>query len=596
MQTPTHLEMLQRANQAHRRGELAEAERGYRAVLAAQPDQPDAVHFLGLLLHQRDGSDEAPRLLSRSVELDPASPLYRHNLAGVLKERGEYAAAERRYREALALKPDYLDALLQLGLLHAACRDYPAALTCYDAALAQDPRFAPAWASRGEALFELARREEALGSWRKARELSERDPPQLQMLGAAFREAGDYAAARECHERALALTPEDAPGHNSLGNALGMQGDFAGAERHYRRALELRPCYAGALHNLSGIAKLRPADPVWPQLETLERELERLPPADAVLVHFTLGKVREDAREYPAAFRHYAAGNAQKRATLRYDEARQVRFFKDFLRLFDAGFFAARAQAGSQDARPVFIVGMPRSGTTLAEQILASHPEVYGAGEIHALRNSLRAELPAAADDYGLPEALASLDVAALARSGARYSVYLDGLAHGAKRVTNKLPGNMALVGLIHLLFPRAVIVHCTRDARDTCLSNFSKLFTTGHGFSYEQGELGRFHRMYAELMAGWRAALPEGRLHELNYETLVADIEGESRRLVAACGLGWDPACLRFYDTPRSVKTASLAQVRRPVYASSVGRWRLYEKELAPLLSALADTTPLLA
>ncbi len=596
MQTATYMEMLQRANQAHRRGELAEAERGYRAVLAALPDQPDAVHFLGLLLHQRDASDEAPRLLSRSVELNPASPLYRHNLAGVLKERGEYAEAERLYREALALKPDYPEAQLQLGLLHAARRDYPAALICYDAALALEPRFYPAWASRGEALFELARREEALESWRRARGLAERDPGQLQMLGAAFREAGDYAAARGCHEQALALTPDDPQGHNSLGNALGMQGDFAGAEQHYRKALSLRPGYAGALHNLSGIAKLKPADPVWPQLEALERELARLPPAEAVLVHFTLGKLREDARDHAAAFRYYAAGNKLKRESIRYDETRQARFFKDFLQLFDAGFLAARARAGSEDARPVFIVGMPRSGTTLAEQILASHPQVYGAGEIHALRNGLRAELPAAEDDYGLPEALATLDAQALARGAARYSSYLDGLAPGAKRVTNKLPGNMALVGLIHLLFPRAVIVHCTRDARDTCLSNFSKLFTTGHGFSYEQGELGRFHRMYAELMAGWQRVLPAGRLYELNYEALVADIEGGSRRLVAACGLGWDDACLRFYDTPRSVKTASLAQVRQPVYASSVGRWKHYEKELAPLLAALSDKTPLLA
>ena len=589
-------QMLVRANQAHRQGDLAGAEQGYRAVLAALPDQPDAVHFLGLLLHQRDRSDEAPRLLARAVGLDPRNPLYRHNLAGVLKERGQLAEAERLYQEALALKPDYLDAHLQLGLLHAARRDYAAALACYDAALELEPRFYPAWAGRGEALFELARQDEALAAFRHARELADRDPGQLQMLGSAFREAGDYAAARECHERALALQPGDAQGHNSLGNALGMQGDFAGAERQYRKALALKPGYAGALHNLSGIARLRRDDPSWPELQRLERQLGELPPQEALLVHFTLGKVREDAREYPAAFGHYAAGNRLKRASIRYDEARQTQFFRDILRGFDADFLASRAGAGSDDTRPVFIVGMPRSGTSLAEQILASHPEVYGAGEIHALRNSLRAELPVAEDDYVLPGQLAALDAQALGRSGGRYRAYLDALAPAARRITNKLPGNMALVGLIHLLFPRAVIVHCTRDARDTCLSNFTKLFTTGHGFSYEQGELGRFHRMYAELMAGWRRVLPPGRLYELNYETLVGDIEGESRRLVAACGLAWDEACLRFYDTPRSVKTASLAQVRQPVYASSVGRWKHYEKELAPLLTALEDKTPLLS
>ena len=593
MGTEGHLEALRRANLAHRRGELESAERGYRAVLKAMPDQPDAVHFLGLLLHQRARDETAPQLLARAVELDPANPLYRHNLAGVLKERGEYAEAERRYREALTLKPDYVDAHLQLGLLHAARRDFPAALVCYDQALKLEPRFYPAWASRGEALFELARRDEALESWRKARELADLDPVQLQMLGGAFREAGEYGTARECHERALVLRPDDAQVHNSLGNALGMQGDFLGAERHYRQALTLRPGYAGALHNLSGITKLRYGDPLWPQLEALEARLGELPPAEAALVHFALGKVREDAREYAAAFRHYAAGNALKRASLRYDEVRQAGFFREFLRLFDADFLASRARAGSDDPRPVFIVGMPRSGTSLAEQILASHAEVYGAGEIHALRNGLRAELPATEDDYALPAQLAALDTAALARGAARYCVYLDGLAPSARRVTNKLPGNTALVGLVHLLFPHAVIVHCTRDARDTCLSNFTKLFTTGHAFSYDQGELGRFHRMYAELMVGWQRVLPAGRLYTLNYEALVEDFEGESRRLVAACGLAWDPGCLRFYDTPRSVKTASLAQVRQPVYASSVGRWKHYQQELAPLLAALSGPLP---
>ena len=224
------------------------------------------------------------------------------------------------------------------------------------------------------------------------------------------------------------------------------------------------------------------------------------------------------------------------------------------------------------------------------EQILASHPAVYGAGETHALRNCLREELPPAPGDHGLPRELAGLDGAAFARVAARYSRHLDELAPGAQRITNKLPGNMVFLGLMHLLYPRARIIHCRRDSMDTCVSCYTKLFTTGHPFSYDLGELGRFYRMYRELMEGWRRLLPAEAVLDVLYEELVADLEGGARRLLDYCGLPWDAACLDFHATARPVRTASLAQVRRPIYASSVGRWKVYEQELAPLKEALAN------
>jgi len=581
-----HDALMPRAVAAHQRGDHVAAERDYRAVLAAAPDHADATHFLGLLLHQRGQSGQALPLMEKSLALEPGNYQYRSNLAGVLNQLGRPGDAERLYREALALKPDHLDTHINLGLLYAAKGDHLRALAAFGAALALDPVNYTAWFGRAESLQQLARAKDALAAYRNAAAAAGGDPERLQVLGKALREAGEFGEAQRCHARALALAPDSPQAENGLGNVLAMSGDLAGAERHYRRALQLKPDYAGAFHNLVDVARLTPADPLWHGLMALADRAGALQPDAAVPLQFTLGRVWETEGDYPRAFRHFLEGNRLKRATLNYDEARQARFFADFIGSFDA--LAKHAPAGSEDSRPVFIVGMPRSGTSLVEQILASHPAVHGAGETHALRNSLREELPPDNGDYALPGQLPGLDVAGFRQAAARYSRYLDEIAPGALRVTNKLPGNMVFVGLIRLLYPRARIIHTVRDPLDTCLSCFCKLFTTGHPFSYELGELGRFHRLYQELMAGWRRLLPAGGMLELGYEELVKDFEGSARRLVEYCGLPWDDACLSFHTTARPVRTASLAQVRQPIYASSVGRWRRYEKELAPLMEAL--------
>jgi tetratricopeptide (TPR) repeat protein len=577
---------MQSASAAHQRGELDTAERGYREVLAAAPDQPDAVHFLGLLLHQRGHSAEALDLLQRALPLSPRNHLFRGNLASVLQQLGREQEAERHFLEALSLNPGYAAGHLNLGMLYAGRGDYPRALARFDAALKLEPASFAAWFSRGEALQQLARRAEAVEAYRRAAAAASQDPDLQLVVGSALREAGEIEEALRCHERAVALAPQYAPAESSLGNLLGMQGDLKAAEAHHRRALQLKPDYAGAYYNLADVKKLTPEDPAWDPLMQLAQRAASLPPQEALALHFALGKVWDGQGDHAKAFAHWDVGNQLKRSTLNYDEARQARFFADFARVFDADFVAGLA-LDTADPRPVFIVGMPRSGTTLVEQILASHPEVHGAGEVHALRNCLREELPPDAGDYALPEGLAGLDRAAFARAAARYSKYLDGLAPTAARVTNKLPGNMVFVGLVSLLYPKAKIIHCSRDAMDTCFSCYSKLFTTGHPFAYEQGELGRFYRMYAGLMGHWQKELP-GRMLELRYEDLVADFEPQVRRLVAHLELPWDEACLNFHESRRAVRTASLAQVRRPIYKDSIQRWKQYQKELAPLEAAL--------
>lgn len=576
---------MQRAVAAHQRGALEEAERDYRAALATEPQHADATHFLGLLLHQR-GDATGFGLLQQSLAMSPGNYQFRGNLAGVLVQLGRSDEAERLYREALALNPQYLGGHISLGLLYAGRGDHPRALVEFDAALLLDRDSFDAWFNRAEALEQLARRDEALESYRQAATAARSDPTLQLTVASALREAGEVDEARRCNEEALRLVPGFPPAENSLGNLIGMQGDLTTAEAHYRRVLAQDRDYAGAYYNLADLKRLTPQDPAWDGLMQLAGRIGTLPPEEAIPLHFALSKVWDGQGDYAQAFTHLDAGNRLKRSLINYDEPRQARFFADFARVFGADFVGAHA-LDSADARPVFIVGMPRSGTTLVEQILASHPEVHGAGETHALRNCLREELPPDAGDYALPTGLARLDRAAYGRAAARYSRYLDSLAPGAARITNKLPGNMVFVGLMALLYPQAKIIHCSREPMDTCLSCYSKLFTTGHPFAYEQSELGRFYRMYDALMAHWRSALP-GRMLELRYEDLVADLEGQSRRLVAHLDLPWDDACLRFHESSRAVRTASLAQVRRPIYKDSVNRWKRYQEELAPLEAAL--------
>jgi tetratricopeptide (TPR) repeat protein len=576
---------LQAAVTAHNRGDLDAAELDYRAVLAAAPAQPDAVHFMGLLLHQRGHSAEAMPWLRRALTLAPANHLFRGNLAGVLQQRGQGEEAERLYREALALNPAYIGGHISLGLLYASRGDHPRALAEFSRALALDPNSHHAWSGRGDSLQQLARLPEAVEAYRRAASTADGAG---QLLGAALglRDTGALDDAERCQRRALELAPQDAAAESNFGNLLAVRGDLAAAEAHYRRAIALKPDYAQAYFNLTDVKRLIPADPLWPGLMDLAQRSAALPADELVPLHFTLARTWDGLKDTAQASSHLEAGNRLKRATINYDEPRQLRFFADFARVFDADFVAGHA-LDSGDPRPVFIVGMPRSGTTLVEQILASHRQVHGAGEVHVLRNVLREELPPDPGDFALPEGLAGLDRVAYARVAARYSAWMDVVAPGAARITNKLPGNIVLVGLMALLYPRAKIIHCSREPLDTCFSCYSKLFTTGHPFAYEQGELGRFYRMYDALMAHWRTALP-GRMLELRYEDLVADLEPQARRLVAHLELPWDEACLRFHESTRGVRTASLAQVRQPIYKDSVGRWKRYEKELAPLKAAL--------
>lgn len=396
-------------------------------------------------------------------------------------------------------------------------------------------------------------------------------------LGAACLQLDDVESARKAFEKAHRLQPDSIDVLNNLATMHARAGNRDKAVATYRQVLELQPDNAETWLDLAQVKRFSTGDPDIDAMAALEPRLG-LESEQAMFLAFAMGKALEDAGEYGSAFTHYAAANRLKRAAVDFDIAAEAEGFTRLKSVFEGNLFARNMMSGVRSARPIFIVGMPRSGTTLVEQILASHEQVYGAGELTALRH--------VAVDGGFPESIVNLtgpDFEALANA------YLGALPAPAtaERVTDKMPANFQLVGMIQLMFPGAPIIHCRRSPLDTCLSCFALHFPQGQAFSYALDDLGRYYRLYDDLMAHWHAVLP-GRILDVHYENVIDDPENQVRRVLEYCRLPWQDTCLDFHNTSRTVATASAAQVREPLYRRSLARWRHFEAELSPLRNAL--------
>jgi len=411
----------------------------------------------------------------------------------------------------------------------------------------------------------------------------------LHLLGTIEIERRNLENALVLISKALRLKPESAVFHHNFAYIHGALGRSDEAETHYRRAIALKPDYAEAYFNLAGGLRVGPDDPIIGALEGL---LERadLAREDQVFLQFAAGKVFDDLGDHDRAFEHYRQGNAARGAEP--NPAYASAFIDEIIAVFTADLLRRRAGEGSSSELPIFVVGMPRSGTSLVEQILASHPQVHGASELPDIDSIARAfpeHAPAGPTGVqsAYPRCMATVGPALLRGLADAYLRRLAEEAPGASRVVDKAPLNFRHIGLIALMFPNARIVHCRRDPLDTCLSCYFQNFGRGQEYSFDLCELGRFYRDYRRLMDHWSVVLPAAVL-EVPYESLVADQEQVSRALLAFCGLDWDPACTDFHKTDRPVRTASRWQVRQPIYCSSVARWRRYERQLQPLIEAL--------
>ena len=387
------------------------------------------------------------------------------------------------------------------------------------------------------------------------------------------------------------LKPDYAEVHSNLGNALQHQGKLAEAQRAFKRAIGLAPSSGRYYRLLLNMRPVVPGDRYLAAMEKLAQNMPSLPLRDQMELHFALGKAYADLEQHEQSFRHLLEGSALKRRELVYDEPATLGFFARIRGVFSVDLMHGKRGHGDTSTVPIFIIGMPRSGTTLIEQILASHPRVYGGGELDEFQKAVASLSAQNHASLPFPEIVSHLSGEKFHQLGTGYLSAMNAAASGAMRITNKMPENFHFVGLIHLSLPNARIIHVSRDPADTCLSCFSILFANGLPYSYDLGELGRYYRAYDTLMEHWRHVLPAGTMLEVRYEDVVADVEGQARRIVAYCGLEWDNACLAFYQTQRPVRTASATQVRQPIYRTSVGRWWPYKDLLQPLIRELVST-----
>lgn len=601
-------------------GDNSRARQFLDQALAIRHDVASVLNARGIVLRRLGEQDLALADFSRVIKLDPNAVDAVYNRANTLRELGRLNEALADYRRAAALAPGRADVLNNLGGCLKEMKLHEEALSCYDRLLALNPRHADTHSNRGVVLQNLGRFEEALASADRALAIAPEFADAWRERAASLAALGRLDEALAASNKAIALKPS-AEAHTTHGTTLMELGRPAEAAASFERALALKPGYVGArlglarlaseegrfseaealfeairqddpdtvgsLHGLAGVRKFKAGDPLFMAIADRLRA-GSLTPEEREQLHYGFAKICNDAGRLDEAMAHFALSK-QCRAS-RFDLAAHRASLARMKQLFTPAFFAARQGFGLADERPVFVVGMPRSGTTLTEQILSAHHAVQGFGELQDIPELSKTLGGGLKTPERFAEAMLALDAAASRRLAERYLAGFAGAEPGMLRLVDKRPHNYELLGLIVLLFPRAHIVHCRRDAMDNCLSMYMQDFNPAHGYNRDLAMLGHYYRAYEDIMAHWRAALPLP-LHDCIYEDTVAELEAAARALVSFIGLPWDPACLEYHTQERQVRTPSQWQVRQPVYKSSVEAWRRYETYLGPLKTALGVT-----
>jgi|GEM_PF-103962 len=543
---------LAEAQQLERQGRTSEAEAVYRAILQADPGFHPAFHALGLLYFNAGNLPLAADMLKAAAALDKKNPLYQRNYGEMCRRLGRLDDAIAAGKAACKLSPSDIDAHYNLGLAYTDARQYQPAIESYRRALKLDAGHNLSWNN----------------------------------LGSALEQQGDKSAALEAYEKAVAIDPRHAEAQNNTGAIYSEQGKLDQARAAFQAAIDARPDFVEAHYNLSSLKKYSKDDPHLAMLERVYASRHQLSPHARIRYAFALGKALDDIGDYDRAFTAYDEGNRLQHASLPCDEAGADAMLAEILRVFDEKFFTDRKGwqgAGDSQHVPIFIVGMPRSGTTLLEQILCSHASVHGAGELVELNQSI-CEATGARPGRPFTQAVTLLDETEVRRIGEAYLRKVWKLSPESRYITDKMPANFFYLGLIHLALPHARIIHAMRDPMDSCFSCYSRLFNDTMEFAYDQGTLGRYYARYMTLMRHWHRVLPPGTILDLPYEKMVADTEGQARRVLEFVGLPWDPNCLEFHKNDRLVRTASVAQVRKPIYKTSVARWKHFATHLKPL------------
>ena len=615
---------LTEALENHRQGRLDAATRVYEAALAEDPDRPDALHLLGVVALQRGDPGRAAALIGRAVaaqpdeasfhmslaeafrmqgqldravecgetalRLQPDNPEILCNLGATLVDRGDVEAALGHFRAAVRLRPDVAAAHNNLGNALQIQGEFDSALTHLQTAARLQPSAAEVRSNLGKLLLDRGELPEALGHCEAAVRLAPGFAGARVNLGNVLHQFGRLDEAAASFRAAIRIQPELASAHAGLAGVLEQLGDLDAAKASLHEALRHDPRHVGVLARLATRLGGKLPEPDRAAIEELLAD-PSLPAEPRGALLFGLAHTLDALGEFERAAGLTAQANALQAAGLRkrgrgYDPEAHARFVDELIATFTPRFFSRVRGWGVDSERPVFVVGLPRSGTTLIEQILASHPQVVGAGELRLGQRSYEGLRALGGPTASLRECLERLDRAAVRSLAAGHLAGLRGQNCGTKRVVDKMPENTLYLGLIAALFPRATLIHCRRDLRDVALSCWLTSFGQVR-WACDIDHIAARFAAYRRVMDHWRRVLPVP-LIEVDYEAVVADPEGSARRLIAACGLEWHPACAEPHRTRRPVQTASAAQVRQPVYRSSVGRWKNYEPFLAPLFAKL--------
>lgn len=556
----------------------AEAEAIYRGLLTVDATHADAYHNLGLLILERGKPGLALPYLLYSTHLKSDRPEAYNTVGNTWRALGKREEAEAAFRRATTLNPNYAQAWFNLGNILAETGRNTEAEKAFRSAIAARRDYAEAYLNLGNVLRSQNRHKEGLDLLQKLVKIAPNYDLAHNNLGNTYRDLDQLEKAEASYRRATEVNPGYAVAWLNLGTVLNHLGRKADSVTALRRAIELAPRFGEPYMHLATTMKVPLDAPVVAAMKLYFDE-PSVSAVDKMYLAFALGRVMDDNGQHDAAFKYFREGNRLKRASVSFDLAAEQAMVERIATRFNKERLAKPPRSKVADETPIFIVGMMRSGSTLMEQILASHPQVVGADELQWM--------PEIAFGFKSPSGLPFPDWIASASESeltAMGQLYIDRLrarfGAGPRFITDKLPGNFLFIGLISLILPKAKIIHTVRDPYDTCLSIYTTLFATLHHYAYDMKELGQFYKVYERLMKHWESVLP-GKIYQQRYEDLVSNPESSVRKVLDYCGLPFDPKCLEFYNTERRVRTASSQQVREALHARSVGRWRNYEKHL---------------
>ncbi len=613
------------AEMCRQAGELSRGEVAGRRAVELAPAQIEGWSNLGIILQESGKFDESLDCLLKAIRMDPQNPQTHNNIANTYMRIGRFEDAKTHYHKATELAPEYSEAHNNLSFLLKETGDYEGALQAINRAIEINPQNIDAYINAAGVAIARHDAEQAHKWLNNLMSFAPDHPGTLMTRARIMQLTSNYAEAEKSALEAIRKIPQSGEAHQVYADILRVLGKVDQAMEAYDKAISLpNPKRLQAMQGktvlliemgdrdaareiivdvlkqggrivdaLVAYSEINTFDAEDPLIGKMEDMLNAMgndapTPTEATILHFVLGKAFLDIDAPKKGFQQFALGNKAKRKTLSYDSDQSVGWLQAVAKTFTPELMDKFSGGGDPSDTPIFIVGIPRSGTTLTEQILASHHMVHGCGELKILPG-LIGQISAKPDiRTTFPDFMGKISPDMLNEAGEAYLKEIRARSPHKPYLVDKMPANFIYVGLINLIFPNAKIIHCRRDPVDTCLSCYTKLFGDHQQFTYDLTELGAFYNAYKGLMDHWHALIPKDRLTIVDYEAMVDDQEGETRKLLDFLGLEWDDSCLEFHKTKRQVSTSSFAQVREPVYRTSVQRWKKYTPYLQPLLDAL--------